>query len=70
MSRNCEITGRKALAGNKRSHAMKASHRKFELNLQTVTIKNSKGKDITLTGSRKGIRTAKKKIAAAKAKAA
>ncbi|AGM25346.1 50S ribosomal protein L28 [Spiroplasma syrphidicola EA-1] len=38
MARKCEITGKAALSGNKRSHAMNASRRKWNVNLQKVRI--------------------------------
>ena len=38
MSRVCAITGKSAMSGNKRSHAMNATRRKWNVNLQKVTI--------------------------------
>ncbi len=38
MSRVCEITGKKALSGNKRSHSLRATRRKWNVNLQKATI--------------------------------
>lgn len=38
MSRKDELTGKKAMVGNNRSHALNATKRKFNLNLQQVTI--------------------------------
>ena len=38
MSRVCEITGKKALSGNKRSHSLHATRRKWNVNLQKATI--------------------------------
>lgn len=38
MSRKDDITGKKAMSGNNRSHALNATKRKFNLNLQKVTI--------------------------------
>lgn len=38
MAREDYITGKKAMSGNNRSHAMNASKRRFNLNLQKVTI--------------------------------
>ena len=61
MARKCNLTSRKALTGNKRSHAMNASKRKFELNLQTTTIIDKKGNKVKVAGSAKGIRTLKRK---------
>jgi len=38
MSKQCVVTGRKAAAGNKRSHAMNANRRTWGANLQKVRI--------------------------------
>ncbi|GBU11068.1 50S ribosomal protein L28 [Erysipelotrichaceae bacterium] len=38
MSRVCFITGKKPGTGNKRSHAMNKSRRRFNTNLQKVRI--------------------------------
>lgn len=38
MSRKCVITGKKTGSGNKRSHAMNATRRKWKANLQKVRI--------------------------------
>ncbi len=38
MARKCYITGKKTSFGNKRSHAMNASRRKWGANLQKVRI--------------------------------
>lgn len=38
MSRRCAITGKGALTGNKRSHALNATKRKWNVNLQKVTL--------------------------------
>lgn len=38
MSRKCVITGKKTGSGNKRSHAMNATRRKWKANLQKVKI--------------------------------
>jgi len=35
MSRVCQVTGKKAMVGNKVSHANNKSKRRFEVNLQT-----------------------------------
>lgn len=60
MSRQDQITGKKALKGNKRSHAMNATNRTFKLNLQKVTvIENGTKKNLKVTA--KTARTLKKK---------
>ncbi|MGL5042032.1 MAG: 50S ribosomal protein L28 [Culicoidibacterales bacterium] len=38
MSRVCYLTGKKPSTGNKRSHAMNATRRRFNANLQKVRI--------------------------------
>ncbi|MFJ1522355.1 MULTISPECIES: 50S ribosomal protein L28 [unclassified Spiroplasma] len=38
MARKCEITGKSTLSGNKRSHALNATRRKWNVNLQKVSI--------------------------------
>ncbi len=38
MSRVCAITGKGPLSGNKRSHSMRATRRKWNVNLQTVKV--------------------------------
>ena len=43
MSRVCKITGKKVMSGNNRSHSLRATRRKWNVNLQNATI-NIKGK--------------------------
>jgi len=38
MSRVCEISGKKPLYGNKRSHSLHATRRRWNVNLQTVKV--------------------------------
>lgn len=38
MAKVCHVTGRKAVSGNNRSHAMNYSKRRFGANLQKVRI--------------------------------
>ncbi len=38
MSRKCALTGKGALTGNRRSHALNATRRKWNVNLQKVTL--------------------------------
>ncbi len=38
MSRVCQITGKRALSGNNRSHSLRATRRKWNVNLQTVKV--------------------------------
>jgi large subunit ribosomal protein L28 len=39
----CYVTGKKTLSGNRRSHAMNATRRKWKSNLQTIRIKLEDG---------------------------
>ncbi|MCR8613000.1 MAG: 50S ribosomal protein L28 [Mycoplasma sp.] len=64
MSRKDDITGKGPLFGNKRSHALNASRRKWNLNLQKVTIMDN-GKKRVIKASTKTARTLKKKGAIA-----
>lgn len=59
MSRVDELTGKKALKGNRRSHAMNATIRTFGLNLQKVTVVEN-GQKRTLRVTAKTARTLKK----------
>lgn len=59
MSRRDQISGKGPQFGNKRSHAMNASRRKFNVNLQKVKIKTAYGTK-TLRVSAKTIKTLKK----------
>ncbi|MBR2022203.1 MAG: 50S ribosomal protein L28 [Mycoplasmataceae bacterium] len=59
MSRKDDLTGKKALVGNYRSHAMNATKRKFNLNLKTVTLLEN-GKKVTYKVSVKTARTLRK----------
>lgn len=59
MSRRDQISGKGPQFGNKRSHAMNASRRKFNVNLQKVKIKTASGTR-TLRVSAKTIKTLKK----------
>lgn len=38
MSRVCEITGKGPMSGNNRSHSLRATRRKWNVNLQKATI--------------------------------
>ncbi|MEE3928089.1 50S ribosomal protein L28 [Mycoplasmopsis ciconiae] len=60
MSRRDAITGKGPQFGNTRSHAMNASRRKFNVNLQKIRIKTSSGTK-TLRVSAKTIKTLKNK---------
>ncbi|MEA4874134.1 50S ribosomal protein L28 [Anaerorhabdus sp.] len=38
MSKVCAVTGKKALSGNRRSHSLRATRRKWNVNLQKVKV--------------------------------
>lgn len=38
MPRVCAISGKKVMSGNKRSHSLRATRRKWNVNLQKVTL--------------------------------
>ena len=62
MSRICQITGKKAIVGNKVSHSNIKTKRRFYPNLQTKKFFiPEEGKFITLKVSTSGIRTINKK---------
>ncbi|MFC1756450.1 50S ribosomal protein L28 [Patescibacteria group bacterium] len=42
MSRVCDVCGRGPQSGNSRSHSNIATRRKFNINIQTKTIKGKK----------------------------
>lgn len=43
MSRECYYTGKKGMSGNKRSHALNTSKKKWKANLQKVKIVDENG---------------------------
>ncbi|ACF06972.1 ribosomal protein L28 [Metamycoplasma arthritidis] len=55
-----QLTGQKALSGNKRSHALNTTKRTFDLNLQKVTVLQENGTKKTLRVTAKNARTLKK----------
>ncbi|MCF0115476.1 MAG: 50S ribosomal protein L28 [Erysipelotrichaceae bacterium] len=65
MSRVCAVTGKKALSGNRRSHSMHASRRKWNVNLQTVTVMVD-GKPQRVRMSARALKTLKAQQTAAK----
>lgn len=62
MSKVCAVSGKGSLYGNKRSHSMRASRRKWDANLQKVRM-NINGKEQTVRVSARALRTLKKKNA-------
>ncbi|VEU76437.1 50S ribosomal protein L28 [Mycoplasmopsis columboralis] len=60
MARRDALTGKGPLSGNTRSHAMNASKRKFNVNLQKIKVVID-GRKQTLRVSAKTIKTLKNK---------
>ena len=59
MSKVCAVSGRGPLTGNKRSHSMRATRRKWNANLQKVRLVVD-GKPQTVRVSARALRTLKK----------
>ena len=58
MSRECAVTRKKPMVGNKVSHANNKSKRRFDVNLQSVSLWSEKLKrEIPLRVSVNGLRT-------------
>ncbi|GJM57797.1 50S ribosomal protein L28 [uncultured Dubosiella sp.] len=62
MSRRCAVSGRGPLSGNKRSHSMHATRRKWNVNLQKATIMVD-GQPKKVRVSARALRTLKKQNA-------
>lgn len=61
MSRVCPITGKKPITGNKRSHSLRATRRRWDVNLQTYKI-NIDGKQVKVRMSTRAYRTLNKSL--------
>ena len=59
MPQRCELSGRGPLSGNRRSHSMRATRRKWNVNLQKVRVVVD-GKPQTIKVSARALRTLKK----------
>lgn len=64
MSRVCELTGKGPLSGNNRSHSLRATRRKWNVNLQKATIMVD-GKPQKVRVSARALKTLKGKAKAA-----
>ncbi|MGN1344328.1 MAG: 50S ribosomal protein L28 [Traorella sp.] len=60
MSKVCAISGKGPLTGNKRSHSLRATRRKWNVNLQKVNVMVD-GKPVKMRVSARALRTLKKK---------
>ena len=63
MSRICPITGKKPVSGNKRSHSLRATRRRWDVNLQTYTLIID-GKKCKVRMSARGYRTLNRSLKA------
>jgi len=61
MSRKDYFTGKKAMSGNKKSHAMNHSRRSWNVNLQTVRVTDKNGRTRKVKVSAKTLKTISKK---------
>ncbi|MCF0107005.1 MAG: 50S ribosomal protein L28 [Holdemanella sp.] len=59
MSRVCAVSGKGPLTGNKRSHSLRATRRKWNVNLQKVKVVVD-GKPQTIKVSARALRSMKK----------
>lgn len=61
MSRFCPVTGKHPISGNKRSHSLRATRRRWDINLQTYTVIID-GKKCKVRMSARGYRTLNKSL--------
>ena len=59
MARVCELSGRGPLSGNKRSHSLRSTRRKWNVNLQKKTIVVN-GKKVRVKVSARALRSLNK----------
>lgn len=59
MSRKCQISGKGPMSGNTRSHALNATRRKWNVNLQKATVLVD-GKPVKVKISARELRTLRK----------
>ena len=59
MSKVCAISGKGPLTGNKRSHSLRATRRKWNVNLQKVNVIVD-GKPVKMRISARALKTLKK----------
>lgn len=58
MSKVCAVSGKKAMSGNRRSHSLRATRRKWNVNLQKVHMIVD-GKPTTVRISARALKTLK-----------
>lgn len=62
MSRVCQVTGKRPMSGNNRSHAMNATKRRFLPNLHSHRFGLRAKRFVTLRVSAKGMRVIDKRV--------
>lgn len=60
MARKDTLTGKGPLSGNSRSHALNATKRKWNLNLQKIKVSDENGRTFTIKVSARTLKTLKK----------
>ena len=68
MSRFCPVTGKGPMSGNARSHSLRATRRRWNVNLQKYKV-NIDGKMVTVRMSARAFRTLNKTSKGKEAKA-
>jgi large subunit ribosomal protein L28 len=68
MSRKCPVTGKGPMSGNNRSHSVRATRRRWNVNIQTYKV-NINGKMVEVKMSARAYRTLNKSIKAKEEKA-
>lgn len=66
MSRYCPVTGKGPMSGNNRSHSLRATRRRWNVNLQKYQVEID-GKMVTVRMSARAYRTLNKTIKAKEA---
>jgi large subunit ribosomal protein L28 len=59
MARVCPVTGKAPISGNNRSHSLRATRRRWNVNLQPVKV-NVNGRVVTMKLSARAIKTLNK----------
>ncbi len=69
MSRKCPVSGKGPMSGNNRSHSVRATRRRWNVNLQTYKV-NINGQMVEVKMSARAYRSLNKSVKAAEKKAA
>lgn len=67
MSRHCPVTNKGPMSGNNRSHSLRATRRRWNVNLQKYKFVNDDGSVVTVKLSARAIRTLNKSVKAKEA---